>query len=100
MFEELGGLSEWVQARRLRHMRTALETDGRTLAELAQDLGFASASHASHAFAARYGVRPGALRAARWADVANGGVDDVRTLLADVPAALARQTRDPVRAAA
>ncbi len=101
-FEELGGVSEWILSRRLRRLRTALETDRRPLAELIGRFGFVSLSHATSAFQARYGVPPGALRAERRAEapVASDPGELTRRLLDDMPASLARTAPAAIRSAA
>lgn len=60
------GLAAFIQMRRLEHVRRALSkpAEARPFAEIAIDAGFVTESHASRAFLARYGLRPGAYRAA------------------------------------
>ena len=101
-FEELGGVSEWVLARRLRRLRTLLTLDPRPVSELVADLGFASSSHAGRAFQARYGLAPGALRAAHRAQAVSSpeAGELTRRVLDDMPVALALAPRPTVRSAA
>ncbi|WP_162233404.1 MULTISPECIES: helix-turn-helix domain-containing protein [unclassified Sphingomonas] len=60
------GLAAFIQTRRLEQIRRALSNpaEQRPFAEIAIDAGFLTESHASRAFLARYGLRPGGYRAA------------------------------------
>ena len=61
-----GGVGPFIIRRRLEVVRQLLATAGQrdTLAELAERVGFASASHLSRAFLAQFGMRPGEFRRA------------------------------------
>ena len=101
-FEDLGGVSGWVLARRLRRLRTALARDPRPLVELIGEFGFVSVSHATRAFQAQYGLTPGALRKVLRAaprDPADpAGL--TRRRLSDMPTALVQEARTAQRSAA
>ncbi|TCP98939.1 AraC-like DNA-binding protein [Sphingomonas sp. PP-F2F-A104-K0414] len=60
------GLAAFILARRLEHVRRALSNaaERRSFADIALDAGLVTESHASRAFLARYGLRPGGYRAA------------------------------------
>lgn len=65
VFEPLGGVSAFIQARRLdQAFDTILDdrTEQQTLAEIGYRLGFSSDAHFSRAFRARFGMTPGRLR--------------------------------------
>ena len=63
-FKALGGVRTHVQRRRLQVARALLmlPSEGRTVAELAEDLGFVSSSHFSQAFRSAFGHSPKAAR--------------------------------------
>lgn len=66
LFEPHGGVSAFIQARRLDRAFDALLADAYTsLAEIGYRHGFKSAAHFSRAFAARFGMPPGAARKSR-----------------------------------
>ncbi|MEG3169258.1 helix-turn-helix domain-containing protein [Sphingomonas sp. LB3N6] len=60
------GIAAFILARRLEQVRRALSkpAERRSFAEIAIDAGFVTESHASRAFLARYGLRPGGYRSA------------------------------------
>ena len=60
------GLAAFILARRLEQVRRALSNpaERRSFAEIALDAGLVTESHASRAFLARYGLRPGGYRTA------------------------------------
>nr|MBF0684701.1 helix-turn-helix transcriptional regulator [Pseudomonas sp.] len=64
IFQPLGGVAKYIQARRLAHLRAALARplETRSVAQLCYESGFASESHASRAFKQAYGVPPGQFR--------------------------------------
>ena len=65
VFEPAGGVSAFVQARRLDRAFDAIlhdHAERRTLGEIAYRHGFRSDAHFSRAFRARFGVTPGRLR--------------------------------------
>jgi AraC-like DNA-binding protein len=66
-FAPLGGVTAYVQKRRLEAVRVLLVNpdERRSISELAQTFGFASASHFSQTFGAAYGITPRALRGTR-----------------------------------
>ncbi|RYG07477.1 MAG: AraC family transcriptional regulator [Caulobacteraceae bacterium] len=60
-FDGEGGVNRFIQDRRLHHARAALRrrrAQSPTIADVAHDYGFASASHFSRLFRARYGYSP------------------------------------------
>jgi AraC-like DNA-binding protein len=65
LFKPHGGLSAYIQKRRLDRVRVALSdvTNGRALPEIVQACGFLSESHCSRLFRSAFGVRPGHYRA-------------------------------------
>lgn len=65
VFEPLGGVSAFIQGRRLDQAFDAIlqdRTEQHTLGEIAYRHGFRSDAHFSRAFRARFGVTPGRLR--------------------------------------
>lgn len=65
VFEPLGGVSAFIQSRRLDQAFDAIlqdRTEQHTLGEIAYRHGFRSDAHFSRAFRARFGVTPGRLR--------------------------------------
>jgi AraC-like DNA-binding protein len=65
IFEEAGGVSSYIQSRRLDtsyHAISCAENGKVPLAEIAYAHGFQSNAHFSRAFAARFGMPPGELR--------------------------------------
>jgi AraC-like DNA-binding protein len=65
VFEPVGGVSAFIQARRLDQAFdeiTGDPADQRTLAEIGYRVGFRSDAHFSRAFRARFGMTPGRLR--------------------------------------
>lgn len=70
LFEPLGGISRYVQERRLAGVYARLsgahgDTGRRYLGQIADDFGFASASHFSRAFRQQYGHSPSETREIR-----------------------------------
>jgi len=65
-FRRWGGLAAYIRRRRIETLRERLGEAGetRSLAELAEQLGFSTEARQSEAFLAQYGVRPGAYRQA------------------------------------
>lgn len=66
VFEPVGGVSAFIQARRLDQAFDQILADRseqHTLAEIGYGLGFRSDAHFSRAFRARFGMTPGRLRA-------------------------------------
>jgi len=65
LFKPKGGLSAYIQKRRLDRVRVALSNlaDSRPLPEIALACGFLSESHCSRLFQAAFGIRPGLYRA-------------------------------------
>lgn len=66
LLSPFGGVGPFITRRRLKAVRQVLAAprQGETLSELAERVGFASASHLSRAFLAQFGVRPGEFRGA------------------------------------
>ena len=66
LLEPFGGIARCIMRRRLALLHTLLAAPKsvEALSELAERVGLASASHASHAFLRRFGLRPGAFRTA------------------------------------
>lgn len=65
VFEPAGGVSAFIQARRLDQAFDEIirdQSDRKTLAEIGYGLGFRSDAHFSRVFRARFGVTPGRLR--------------------------------------
>lgn len=65
VFEPVGGVSAFIQARRLDQAFDDILSDGaeqQTVAEIGYRLGFRSDAHFSRAFRARFGMTPGRLR--------------------------------------
>jgi AraC-like DNA-binding protein len=65
VFEPIGGVSAFIQARRLDQAFDDILSDGceqHTVAEIGYRLGFRSDAHFSRAFRARFGMTPGRLR--------------------------------------
>jgi AraC family transcriptional regulator len=58
----------YVMKRRLEHARTALACRGTRIVDIAQESGFASASHFARAFSAEYGISPAAWRRQQFSD--------------------------------
>lgn len=68
LFEATGGVSSFIQARRLDRAFDAIVADQaaqRTLGEIGYDHGFRSDAHFSRAFRQRFGIPPGGLRRRR-----------------------------------
>lgn len=68
LFEPVGGVSSFIQARRLDRAFDAIVADQaaqRTLGEIGYDHGFRSDAHFSRAFRQRFGIPPGGLRSRR-----------------------------------
>ena len=67
LFEPHGGVSAFIQSRRLARAFLALANpaERRSIADVAYANGFVSASHFNRAFRAEFGVRPGELRGLR-----------------------------------
>jgi len=63
-FQPWGGLASYIRARRTEVLRERLadRDETRSLADLAELLGFSTEARLSEAFRARFGVRPGAFR--------------------------------------
>lgn len=61
-FRQNGGVSGYIRDRRLRRLAIELVKSREPLANLAFDVGFASAAHASRSFYDKYGIRPGEYR--------------------------------------
>ena len=63
-FREVTGQSvrEAIEAARLAKARKSLASTGKTIAEVARECGFSSATRLSHVFKQRYGHAPGAMR--------------------------------------
>ena len=61
-FEALGGVSEWLQTRRLQQVRRLLTDTAAPVAEAGRLAGFANPSHLTVAFQARFGLTPSAFR--------------------------------------
>lgn len=81
-----GGIGPFIIRRRLEAVRQILATPGHreTLSELAERVGFASASHLSRAFLTQFGMRPGAFRrASRGAKVSPQEALRLRLLTSD-----------------
>jgi AraC-like DNA-binding protein len=51
--------AQWLRAQRLEHARFLLRTTGQSVGQVADEVGFASASHFVQAFRERFGVTPG-----------------------------------------
>jgi AraC-like DNA-binding protein len=66
-FQPLGGLSSYIQGRRLLRLRSLLldVQEARQISELAAVCGFSSVSHCVRAFKSRFGLSPGEYRAVR-----------------------------------
>lgn len=66
-FEPVGGVAAFIQARRLARLQRLLSRadDARRISEMIFDCGFASDSHATRLFKARFGLTPRAYRATR-----------------------------------
>jgi AraC-like DNA-binding protein len=64
VFEPLGGVSRYIQQRRLNRLRAAMLDPMETapVSRLARTCGFASESHASRSFQKAYGARPAEFR--------------------------------------
>lgn len=64
LFQDLGGVAHYIQARRLQRLKRLLSArrGESSIADIAALVGFASESHASRLFLHRYGLRPGAFR--------------------------------------
>lgn len=65
-FDGVGGVSRYIQDRRLHHARIALvrrKSPTQSIAEIAYDHGFASPNHFSRLFRARYGYPPSEVKA-------------------------------------
>ncbi|WP_342151263.1 helix-turn-helix domain-containing protein [Methylorubrum sp. SB2] len=79
LFEPLGGVAQFILARRVAALATALRNpdETRSITTLTYDHGFSSESHCSRAFRAVHGQPPGRFReAARAARPAGGDVMD------------------------
>lgn len=82
-FSPTGGVAAYIQGRRLEavHAILARTDEGRSIAEIAYEFGFASASHFSTAFRNRFGYSPGQARAGErppgtMSKASNGGVNE------------------------
>ncbi|WP_062120623.1 helix-turn-helix domain-containing protein [Aureimonas sp. AU40] len=67
-FKPVGGVSRYIQERRVTRLRSLLqspENQGSSIAQLAFQAGFASASHANRSFCEVYGTTPGRFRLAQ-----------------------------------
>ncbi|UGB38276.1 helix-turn-helix domain-containing protein [Frateuria soli] len=67
LFEDQGGVANFIKLRRLRHLRDRLDNrafDAQPLSVLAPQSGFAGESHASRLFKKAFGISPGAYRTA------------------------------------
>lgn len=96
-FEPLGGVSAWVQQRRLTTARIVLATTDLPTADAAIVAGFANASHLTTAFRRRWGTTPSAYRRSRLAEhpgTATAALRDIGVALA-CDDAFARDVRPP-----
>lgn len=81
LFEPQGGVAAFIQGRRLDRAFDALAADAYTsLAEIGYRHGFKSAAHFSRAFAARFGIPPGAARKQGARVPAPSAADDPRAV--------------------
>jgi AraC-like DNA-binding protein len=78
LFKSSGGVAQYILARRLERLRSALRnlTEARAVAELAFVCGFSSESHCSRAFRAAFGRPPGQYRSEMRRARLAGGDDD------------------------
>lgn len=87
LFDELGGVSGFIQGRRLDRafdMVASSRDNQQTLADIAERAGFTSDAHFSRAFRSRFGMRPGELRLSTGTEAAPSGkaAAEAATLLA------------------
>ena len=89
VFEPLGGVTEWVQTRRLQRVRVLLATTPMTIADVGLHAGFVNASHLTFAFRARFSCSPSQYRRSREPALPRGEAASAARALADMSVILA-----------